>query len=156
MIRNLFCSLVVALGLGSSLGLAQEIVPANHGGPVVFAGNSCEGGSCGRCPDCVRVPDVVKHTEVLYCTKCRDICLPKCSLRGILSGHCGSCGGCDSGECSDCTKYHTHRLMKRVCVTECPTTKCVPACEAGNVVTAPAVLVPAPAPNPAPAKLPTR
>ena len=164
MIRNLFASLVVALGLLASAGLAQEIIPANHGGPVVIEGQSCEGGHCGKCVDCVRIPDVKKTTKIIYDSKCKEMCLPFCSLKSLLSGHCGSC---ESGDCGDCGRHITvHKLMKKACETECPTTRCVPASEAAKyweaeakkgVVAAPApVLVPAPAvaPAPAPVKLP--
>ena len=156
MIRNLFASFVVVLGLGTaSIASAQEIVPASHhGGPVVSEG-SCQGGSCARCPDCVRVPDVKKTTEWVYCSRCKDLCAPKCSLLSLFSGH--GCG-CESCEHGDCAHYHVRRLLKRACEKEECTTKCVPACEYAAslpvAVYAPAPAAPAVAPAPMPAPAP--
>jgi hypothetical protein len=148
MIRNLFASLVVVLGLGSaSAVLAQEILPANHshGGPVVSEG-SCEGGSCssGCCSNCVRVPKTIDEFE--YCSKCKEKCAAKCTIWGLLSGQCA---GCETG---DCQQYTVRRLYKRAVEVDAGT-KCVhvselPAAASAPVVMSAPVIVPAPAPQP--------
>jgi hypothetical protein len=148
MIRNLFASLVVVLGLGSvSAVSAQEILPANHnGGPVVMEG-SCAGGSCssGTCSNCVRVPKTLDQFE--YCSKCKEKCGPKCTIWGFLTGNCGDC------ENGDCQQYTVRRLDKKAVPVD-DGTKCVhvselPAASAPVVMSAP-VVVPAPARQPVP------
>jgi hypothetical protein len=98
-----------------SPGAIQDanLLPIQH---VLHHGGACNDNCGGR--TCVSVPSTKVHTKTIFCSKCIEYCLPRCSL---LHG-----GGCDS--CADnCGPIRTKNvLLKKVVTTECPSTKCVP------------------------------
>jgi hypothetical protein len=121
--------------------------------------NNCAPSCCQPC--CVAtkticVPECATKitVKINYSSVCEKICFPKCSCFG---GHCNSC--CEQGKC-DSHIYQKKYLVKHVCTTECPTTKCVavevPACDSrgcgifhrqsGGVSSAPIYVEPIPVP----------
>ena len=138
MIRNLLLSIVAILAMSLSAS-AQEVVPVNHGGPVVIHGQSCATGNCGTCASCatcVSVPTTTKHTTWVYGSVCKEICLSKCSTGSLFGGGCG----CEA----NCGRQRTvHTLTKRKCETEHCTTQCVPASQGRATSMAPAPMAPA-------------
>ena len=139
MIRNLSASIVAVLAM-SLAASAQEIVPVNHGGPVVVQGPSCATGNCGSCATCVSVPHTTKHTTWVYGSTCKEICLSKCSTGGLFGGLFGGGCGCEV----NCGRQRAvHTLTKRKCETEHCGTQCVPASQVAAPVMAPMAPVPA-------------
>jgi hypothetical protein len=123
-------------------------IPTSPPGPVsgtVVAVPTPVVGCCttGCCQEtlrkvCCPTPSVVEVKKVVYCSKCIEYCLPKCSL-SCATNHgthgCSSCGGCDSGCCDKdhycpptcCACGHPrtkHVLLKKVETYECPANKC--------------------------------
>jgi hypothetical protein len=111
---------------------AATIQQTSHG---CLGGPTCCAESCCTPTKtiCVPEPSTKVTVKINYSSTCDKICFPKCSFL-----HCGSCceGGCgENGQCSSHI-YHRNYLVKKVCTTECPTTKCVaievPACDHGH------------------------
>ena len=131
MCRLMICAAAVALcGLGgANLARAQEKIAP----PVKTAvtTEACHAPCLEKV--CVPVPDKMKISKTVYSCKEKDICLPRCppfsfhrGCRDHCNDHCGD--HCTPQEsCPSCA--HRPRtvavLMKKVVVTECPTTKCV-------------------------------
>lgn len=130
---------VLAVQQGSS-STSAHIQQVSHG--RIFGCSTCQK-ACGAEPcgaaaccetpmrtTCISVPSVKKHVHVTYSSVCEKVCFPKCDL---FKSSCDS--GCAQGRCEG-QVYTKKYLVKRVCVTECPTTKCVavivPACEQGH------------------------
>jgi hypothetical protein len=138
--RMLFALLCVAC---TGTAWAQSPMPNQPSGTVqqvsggrIFAGPACGAPACGpACAAtktiCVPEPAIVVHKKITYSSICGKVCFPKCS--SFLSHGCNSC---EQGQCGS-HAYQKNYLVKRVCVTECPTTACipvtVPACETGHV-----------------------
>ena len=74
-------------------------------------------------PDCTTVPTTIVHKKVVYSSTCEKVCVPTCSLFSFLNR--SSCESCDK----DCRVITKHYLIKKVNVTECPSTKCVPVAQ---------------------------
>ena len=70
---------------------------------------------------CVPEAAIKVTVKVNYSSLCTKICYPKCTLFGTSC--CNT--GCDQPKC-DSHIYQKKYLVKKVCITECPTTKCVP------------------------------
>ena len=153
---------VVILGVQEIPSSVHVVVQA----PIMqVSGGRLLGGSCGApqcCQQtcqtqacctptktiCVPEPAVKITKKINYGSVCEQVCYPKCNFAGLLSGS-GCCNsgcktgcatacnstGCNQAECGS-QVYQKKYLVKRVCVTECPTTKCVPvcvpACSTGN------------------------
>jgi len=100
-----------------------------------LSGHGCDA-DCGTCSTgrtvCVPEPTTIKHTKNLYSSQCGHACYRKCSLLGFLTPHNNCDSGCADGGCSHA--FTTKFLVKKVCTTECPGTKCVPApgCDGGH------------------------
>ncbi len=76
--------------------------------------------ACPREPVCISVPAKKIEKKITYSSACEKVCFKSCSslLRGCNTG-------CDQGNCE--SKVYTQKyLVKKVCVTECDTYKCVP------------------------------
>ena len=71
---------------------------------------------------CVPEPAVKVVIKVNYSSVCEKVCFPKCASF-FSAKSCDS--GCAQPNC-DSNIYQKKYLIKKVCVTECPTTKCVP------------------------------
>ncbi len=56
---------------------------------------------------CVPEPTTLIVKKVVYGSECKDFCIRKCALCGLLGGSCATCdhgcgtGGCASGNCGD-------------------------------------------------------
>lgn len=70
---------------------------------------------------CVPEPTTKVTIKINYSSICEKICFPKCS--SFLSPKCD--GGCAQGNCEG-HAYQKKYLIKRIEVTECPTTRCIP------------------------------
>lgn len=76
----------------------------------------------------VCVPEPKHNTKVVYTSRCKDYCLPCCSLWHLL---CGRCTSCDAGNCG---AVRTKSVLVKKKVPACDTTQCVvkelsPGCE---------------------------
>jgi hypothetical protein len=143
--RILFALLCVAC---TGTAWAQAPMPNQPTGTVqqvsggrIFAGPACGAPACGTpacapacgtpacAPACAPVcaapkticvpePAIAIHKKITYSSECGQVCFPKCTLGR-------DCNSCDQGQCEG-HPYQKNYLVKRVTVTECPTTKCVP------------------------------
>src|SRR6516164_4216517 len=88
-----------------------------------FGGHDCAPDCCVTPTKtiCVPEPATKKVMKINYSKLCDKVCFPRCSLLGH------GCDGCDHGQCEG-HAWHQNYLVKRVCITECPITKCVPVC----------------------------
>jgi hypothetical protein len=143
---------IVILGvqeIPSSVHMVQTPIMQVSGGRLL--GGSCGAPQCCQpaCPTqacctptktiCVPEPAVKVTVKISYGSVCEKICYPKCNFGGFLGGS-GCNKGCNTGCATACNStgcnqpecashvYQKKYLVKRVCVTECPTTKCVPVC----------------------------
>ena len=128
-------AVVLAVQAGTTPTSAQ-IEQVSHG--RIFGCSACESAcgakTCCETPmrtTCIAVPAVKKHVQINYSSVCEKVCFPTCGK--LFGSKCDS--GCAPGNCE--TKVYTQKyLVKKLCITECPTTKCVavtvPACEAGQ------------------------
>ena len=88
-----------------------------------FGGHDCAPDCCVTPTKtiCVPEPGTKKVMKINYSSFCDKVCYPRCSL----FGH--GCNSCDHGQCEG-HAWQQNYLVKRVCTTECPITKCVPVC----------------------------
>jgi hypothetical protein len=106
---------------------SPSIQPASGG--RVLAGPACGTPNCATPACCatptktICVPEEGKKivVKINYSSVCTKVCFPTCSL----FGRCNS--GCDQGHCES-HAWQQNYLVKRVCITECPITRCVPVC----------------------------
>lgn len=88
--------------------------------------------ACPPVKVCVVEPKAT--TKVVYTSRCKDYCLPCCSLWGLL------CGRCDTGSCGP---VRTKSVLVKKKVPGCDTKQCVvkelpPGCEpAGGAASPP-------------------
>ena len=120
-----------------------QIQPVSHG--RILGGQACAPACTPACaPACAQaclatkticVPEPATKVTVKfnYSSVCEKICFPKCS--SFLSPKCDT--GCAQGNCAS-HPFQKKYLIKKACITECPTTKCVPvevpACEARGIL----------------------
>jgi hypothetical protein len=93
-----------------------------------FSGHACGASDCAPiCSTtptktiCVPVPATKVDVKINYSRICGKVCFPKCTP----FSH--GCNSCDHGQC-ECHAWQQNYLVKRVTITECPITKCVPVC----------------------------
>jgi hypothetical protein len=151
----------VVLSVQKSVVVTQQAPIQQVSGGRLVGGACCTEACCTPTKTiCVPEPGIKVTVKINYSSECTKICFPKCTLFG--AGCCNS--GCEQGQCSSHI-YQKKYLVKKVCITECPTTNCVPvevpACETGHcrILGRPAACAPdcAPAPvvvpaTPAPTK----
>ena len=72
--------------------------------------------SSAPCTQTVCVNEPKKNTKVVYTSRCKEFCVPSCSLFSLFSSDCGCSGNCE--------KKTKNVLVKKV-VPGCDTTQCV-------------------------------
>src|SRR5262249_28301793 len=105
--RSLLKASVIAGCLAVVVGSLAAQEPGKKGEPVPppkglvvadpCAPTCCGPTCCGTTKVCVPVCDVKKTTRVVFCSRCEDFCLPRCSFGGGLFGRCNSCNSCNDG-----------------------------------------------------------
>ena len=68
------------------------------------------------CTQTVCVTEPKKNTKTVYTSRCKDYCVPQCSLFSLFSSDCNCC--------ENCQKKTKNVLVKKV-VPDCDTTHCV-------------------------------
>lgn len=120
-----------ALGWGTTSSAQEKLAP-----PAKSAPHAADCAAPCLEKVCVPAPTKLKISKVEYTCKESDVCLPRCSLGGLLRGR--GCDSCQRGHghdcanpcppeasCPKCGHPRTVRvLMKRTVTTECPATKC--------------------------------
>ncbi|MBY0525271.1 MAG: hypothetical protein K2R98_17825 [Gemmataceae bacterium] len=97
-------------------------------GPAIQGGAIAADGCCGECfkKCCQPTWEMKKHTEVNYCTKVVEYCLPKCCGFGCAKKKdcCECADGCQE-PCHKCGKPRCKRvLVKKFVTEECQHNKC--------------------------------
>jgi hypothetical protein len=82
--------------------------PIQHAPTPVVVAPDCKTTAC--------VTEPKKNTKVVYTSRCKEYCVPNCSLFSCFSSDCG-CG-------DNCEKRTKNVLVKKV-VPACDTTQCV-------------------------------
>jgi hypothetical protein len=75
--------------------------------PVVVA-SDCKTTAC--------VTEPKKNTKVVYTSRCKEYCVPNCSLFSCFSSDCGCCDNCEK---------RTRNVLVKKIVPACDTTQCV-------------------------------
>jgi hypothetical protein len=68
-------------------------------------------GSAAPCMTTICVVEPKKNTKVVYTSRCKDYCVPSCSLFG--------------GDCCACCEKRTKNVLIKKVVPDCDTTQCV-------------------------------
>ncbi len=163
---KLFRMMVLAAGvfaLAAIDGIAQEPMPTTlvshvhrHAEGVVVEG-------CAACQEAivasgkVCVKECAPKTKAVYEVKCKEFCVPKCGIFGMLRGTCSECA---DGNCEVKTKKV---LIKKIvpdgqeakCVLkDAPTAPCATCGTTSVAAPAAVMMTPAPTMTPAPVTMP--